>query len=382
MDVYTRMNQLSQVFSCDKKAELKDSNLELLPFHFRQTNYQVEVKDLQRELSTTDFFPTTDDCINENTNFNYTIFAPKGKERRDKAIVLLHGLNERSWNKYLTWAEKLTSSTGRSVILFPIAFHMNRAPRVWCNPQTIRSWVVARKEEAQNVSDSTFINVALSSRISKQPLRFYCSGLQSAYNIVQLVQEIKNGEHPHFREDTSVNIFAYSIGALLSQVLLLANPEDLFTDSRLFMFCGGSIFSSMNGNAKDILDKEASDRLMQYYTNEFLKSYPIGHSLKTITLEQAFKMMISQEVMQRQREGFFESACHRISAISLKNDVVTPTEGIIKALGKASQKILEEMDFGFKYSHQSPFPILINREKELVNETFAGVFNKASSLLC
>lgn len=381
MDILFRAKQLSQLFSLERKTLLDDTQLMITPFPFRQTSYGVEIKDLQKELATVEFCSTTDDCISENTNFTYTVFSADEKKRQSKAIILLHGLNERSWDKYLTWAEYLAKHTGRAVILFPIAFHMNRAPRVWANPRSILPWVNIRKKEVQDVPNSTFVNVALSSRISKQPLRFYVSGLQSAYNIMQLVQEIKNGEHPLFTANTSINFFAYSIGALLSQVLLLANPDQLFSESRLFMFCGGSIFSYMNGSARDILDKEASDRLMKYYIDEFLKNYPIGHSSKSISLEQAFKMMISPEVMRSQRESFFETACNRIQAISLKKDVVIPTDGIINALGKASQRILEELDFSFSYSHQTPFPLFKDMRQELVNKSFNQVFYKAASFL-
>ena len=101
--------------------------------------------------------------------------------------------------------------------------------------------------------------MALSSRLSQNPLRFYASGRESVYNLWQLVLEIKEGKHPLFKEDTSINLFAYSIVALLSQVLLLANPEKMFNDTRLFMFCGGSILSEMDGNARDIMDKNAYD---------------------------------------------------------------------------------------------------------------------------
>lgn len=93
-----------------------------------------------------------------------------------------------------------------------------------------------------------------------KPVTLLRLGRESVYNMWQLVHEIKNGEHPLFKEDTSINLFAYSIGALLSQVLLLANPDKMFTDTRLFMFCGGSIFSEMDGNARDIMDKEAFAR--------------------------------------------------------------------------------------------------------------------------
>ena len=382
MDVSTRTKQISQIFSCDRKAALEDVHLDIVPFHFVQTSYENEIKSLQKELSTTGFCPVTDDCIAENQQFNYTVFTPSGRTKQDKAIILLHGLNERSWDKYLTWAETLVRNTGRPVILFPIAFHMNRSPHVWNSPREILPWVNMRKQEIGGLTNSTFANVALSSRISKQPLRFYISGLQSAYNIQQLVSEIKGGLHPLFKEDTSIHLFAYSIGAFLSQILMLANTDELFTDTRLFMFCGGSIFSRMNGNARDILDKEASDRLMNYYIHDFQKERPITLSEKGISLEEAFRMMISPDIMQERRETFFQSACNRIRAISLKKDVVIPTEGIVKALGKASCRILKELDFPFPYSHQVPFPAHKGGDQEQINRAFDKIFKEASGFLC
>lgn len=381
IDITTRTKQLCRIFSCDEKAELEDTHLDILPFHFVQTNYEDEIKELQKELSTTAFCPVTDDCIDENQRFNYTIFTPDRTEKQDKAILLLHGLNERSWDKYLAWAEYLVEQTGRPVILFPIAFHMNRTPLTWNNPRAILPWVDMRRREVNGLTNSTFANVALSYRISKQPLRFYVSGLQSAYNVQQLVRDIKNGSHPLFKEGTSINIFAYSIGAFLSQILLLANTDEMFSDTRLFMFCGGSIFSHMNGNARDILDKEASDRLMSYYVNDFIKQRPVIPSGKGISLEEAFRMMISPDEMRYRRESFFQSTVQRIRAISLKRDFVIPTEGVIRALGKSSLKILQELDFPFDYSHQVPFPLNAKKNKEEVNQAFESVFVPATEFL-
>ena len=396
MDISTRTKQISQVFSFDKKVELEDTNLDIVPFHFIQTNYENEIKELQKQLSTTDFCPVSDDCITENEQFNYTIFMPSGSasedqsQKMDKAIVLLHGLNERSWDKYLTWAEYLVKETGRAVILFPIAFHMNRSPRTWNNPRLVSPWVNIRRKTVNGLSNSTFANVALSYRISNQPLRFYVSGLQSAYNVQQLVSEIKGGQHPLFKEGTSINIFAYSIGAFLSQILLLANTDGLFTESKLFMFCGGSIFSQMNGNARDILDKEASDCLMNYYINDFLQQgaapkSPCGTlnqgAEPGYSLEEAFRMMITPDEMRYRRESFFQSTVQRIRAISLKRDIVIPTEGVVRALGKSSLKILKELDFPFEYSHQVPFPLHLKEGKEEVNRAFKSVFGQVAEFL-
>lgn len=381
MDIVIRTQQLNKIFSYEKKTELVDSCLEIIPYRFAQRERACEIKEFQREFPTADFCPVTDDCIQENKSFSYIIFAPKRKSRHEKAIILLHGLNERSWDKYLTWAEYLATSTGKAVILFPIAFHMNRTPEQWSNPRAVLPWVTKRRQNVVDLCNSTFANVALSTRISQHPLRFYASGRESVYNLWQLIHEIKNGEHPLFREDTPINLFAYSIGALLSQVLLLANPDKMFSDTRLFMFCGGSIFNHMDGSARDILDQEAFNRLQYYYNHDFLEKRELPVSFRNDFLEQAFKAMIRPDVMNDFRENFFEKASNRIRAISLKKDVVIPTLGVTRALGNASSKILEEMDFPYTYSHQIPFPISPKVEASLINKAFTKVFSKAAAFL-
>ena len=381
MDISLRTQQLYSLFSYDKKACLKESRLDIIPFRFTQTIAASEIDEFQRELATTDFCTVTDDHIQENKTFNYTIFVPSGKEKRDKAIILLHGLNERTWEKYLTWAEYLAEITGKPVILFPIAFHMNRTPGSWCNPRAVLPWVGQRKLKINDLANSTFANVALSSRLSINPLRFYASGRESVYNLWQLVHEIKDGKPPLFKEDTSINLFAYSIGALLSQVLLLSNPEKMFSDTRLFMFCGGSIFSQMNGSARDIMDQEAFDSLLRFYRHDFLENRSLPTSFKNDFLEQAFKAMIRPDVLQDYRESFFQRACNRIKAISLKKDIVMPTNGVIQAIGKASDKVLEEIDFPFQYSHQIPFPFRSKADQTLVNQAFNHIFSKAAAFL-
>lgn len=381
MNISLRTQQLNSLFSYEKKACLEESHLDIIPFRFTQTIGASEIDKFQKGLATTEFCCVTDDHIQENKTFNYTIFTPSGKEKRDKAIILLHGLNERTWEKYLTWAEYLATSTGKPVILFPIAFHMNRTPGSWCNPRTVLPWVGKRKQKINDLPNSTFANVTLSSRLSINPLRFYASGCESVYNLWQLVYEIKSGEHPLFKEDTSINLFAYSIGALLSQVLLLSNPRKMFSDTRLFMFCGGSIFSKMNGNARDILDQEAFNCLQRYYRHDFLENHSLPTSFKNDYLEQAFKAMIRPDILQDYRESFFQQACHRIRAISLKKDVVMPTSGIIEALGKVSDKILEEVDFPFHYTHQIPFPFHSKTDQPLANQAFDNIFSKAAAFL-
>ena len=45
----------------------------------------------------------------------------------------------------------------------------------------------------------------------------------------------------------------------LAEIILMGNPDKLFSQSKLFMFCGGSVFSNMNGSSKLIMDSQAFD---------------------------------------------------------------------------------------------------------------------------
>lgn len=382
MNVINRTQELKALFSYEHKVELEEKQLEILPYRFSQTMGAQDIECLLQIMPTPGFSKIPDNGIEENKNFNYLIFAPKRNEKHKDAILLLHGLNERSWEKYLTWAEYLAEHTGKAVILFPIAFHMNRTPLSWHQPRAILPWAQLRKEMIEDLNNSTFANAALSSRISDSPLRFYASGRETIYNLWQLTKEIKNGEHPLFAEDASINIFAYSIGALISQVLLLANPEKLFDETKLFMFCGGSIFCKMNGNSKDIMDQEAFAKLQNYFQSDFLDPSKLPSVCKEDFLEEAFKAMIKQESMQLFRESFFQKACNRIRAISLKNDIVMPTQGIIQALGKrCADVVLKELDFPFEYSHQIPFPSNKKIEPGLVDSSFRDLFGRVASFL-
>ena len=386
MEIITRTKQLKAIFSYDKKVEIDDRPLEIRPYHFIQNTGVKEIEQFQQLIPPCEFCPVPDNNIQENKSFSYTVFTPRGTKKIDKAILLLHGLNERNWDKYLTWAEYLALATGKAVILFPIAFHMNRTPGTWYNPRALMSWVTRRKQEVEHLDNSTFVNVALSYRLSDAPLRFFISGKESMFNLWQLLTEIKTGQHPLFKRDTPVNIFAYSIGAFLSQILMLANPDRLLDDCRQFLFCGGSIFSRMDGSARDIMDREAYRKVKDYFMNDFLVPGEAHRMLPVLYeedfMEKAFKAMIRPEIMQDYRESFFEQAQNRIRIISLAKDTVMPTRGVVEALGaKNAGKILEQLDFPYEYSHQNPFPTNTGATPEMLHQAFEGVFSRAANFL-
>ena len=144
------------------------------------------------------------------------------------------------------------------------------------------------------------------------------------------------------------------------------------------MFCGGSIFSKMNGESKMIMDKESFDLLKEYYLNHFVVK--LEQKGKVGRLEQSFISLIDERFYKEKRESFYESNYPRIKVISLLKDIVIPTHGIKSALGKSSNSQLEEMDFPYKYSHEMPFPEL--PDNELSREyCFRKVFASAADFL-
>ncbi len=335
----------------------------------------------------------TDHQIAENFSFEYPVFLPRGQKRFESCILLLHGLNERSWSKYLPWAEYLCSHTGKPVILFPIAFHINRAPLTWSNPRSLVNLLNFRRDTYSGERSISYANIALSDRISERPERFYLSGRQTWDDLTFLFEEIKTGRHPLFKEGADIDIFAYSIGAFLSQVALMANRKELFSDTRLFMFCGGSIFRSMQGISRSILDKPAFERLQHYYIHVFGKNDTPHERLhlhgkktnntfwKRDKAFHSFLQMITPNRFQEERESFFASLGKRIQGIALAKDTVIPYHGIREAMGTTTaESTIQQMDFAYPYTHENPFPVH-TKDVSSLNAAFREVFSQAVEFL-
>jgi len=373
-----RQKELFDLFRIGKNVKLNDSKIDIQTFEF-------ESKTLIPFYSEMDANLLHDATISENTCFNYQVFVPMGKPKSEAFILLLHGLNERNWDKYLSWAEYLVLQTGKPVILFPIAFHINRAPSVWGNPRSMKIVMDKRMTEAGDHRSLSFVNAALSERLSIEPYRFYSSGRQTIQDITLLTSQIKNGDHPLFATGASADIFAYSIGSFLSEILLMANPLNLFTTSRLFVFCGGSIFSHMYGESRCIMDKTAYEKLFHYYKDEWLnivkKATASGRMLHDGLLS-AFNAMINPDIYKDERETFFNSCKNRITGISLRKDKVMPWSGVEACMGsQLSEQCFELIDFPYNYTHEFPFPANGQIDEVSLNNSFLSVFQKATAFL-
>lgn len=371
MDYITRYQQLAKELTGVPALLSGDSGIAVRYFPFYSQTLIAGAAESSRLVS--------NDRVPENQQFQYPVFYSTRKTRQQEVIVLLHGLNERSWTKYYTWAEYLCSTTGKAVILFPIAYHVNRSPVDWSNPRVLQQLLAQRKERTGNDRSLSFANLALSERLSEQPLRFFTSGRQSYFDLISLCTAIINGRHSFFAPETRVDVFAYSIGAFLAQILFLSNPSGLFSNSRLFMFCGGGIFSSMCGSSRSIMDTASYNRLYRYYMDEF----NLDEAENSTGSEPArtFFSMIAPFNLKEKRLQLFQGLKDRLKGISLSNDKVIPYQGVQLAMGTAlAGQTVSLLDFPYAYTHENPFPVSLPESKE-VDRAFFKVFKIASEFL-
>ena len=372
---YTKTyNELKSIFTIEnKRISIPDSEIKINNTGFRS------------DIPLNEFSNKYDTQITENKSFSYPIFSPRNKES-DKVILLLHGLNERSWVKYLAWAYYLAQSTDSYVILFPISFHINRSPSSWKDPRAMVHFMKDRNSSFGEISMSSFANIALSNRLTEDPLRFFKSGYQTTSDIVKLLSGIRNGEHEIIPKTNKFNIFAYSIGAFLAEIILMGNPGNLFSASKLFIFCGGSVFSNMQGSSKLIMDSYAFNKVYNFYLNDFEETLtgksPLVDFLQSSQIGMAFRAMIDLGRLKTFRENILRNLRGQIHSISLLKDSVIPSKGVVSTLGNSDMTdIVDIWDFPYTYSHENPFPIFDSSHSNKVDYWFERVFSEATLFL-
>ncbi len=107
--------------------------------------------------------------IMENISFRYHTLSLKNGSKAQSIIFMFHGFNEKHWDKYLPWAKYIVEKTGKTIVLFPIAFHMNRAPAAWSDTREMYKISEQRKNRHPNVISSSLSNVAISTRLHNKP---------------------------------------------------------------------------------------------------------------------------------------------------------------------------------------------------------------------
>lgn len=357
----------TEEYHCDSHHQKLKSNF----------SFFTEIGTLEDHVHIKDIF------VEENQQFNYQILSPKGVKKAKKVTFLFHGFNEKKWDKYLPWAKAICEGTGSTVVLFPIAFHMQRAPLYWSSKKEMYQLSELRKQRFPNIVNSTLSNVAISMRLHSMPQRFIWSGLQTYYDVIQLIEDCKQGNHPCIDKDFEFNIFAYSIGGFLAQILKLTNHKNYFDRSKVGLLCSGAAFNRISPVSRFILDSEANVALYSFLVEHFdkivQKDNLLHHYIKENHPEGiVFYSMLDFQRMRDFREELLRKYEDQFFAVSLKKDDVIPPFEIMNTLNGAFRDIkirVENMDFEHAYTHENPFPSH-PKEAALIDKNFDEVFDK------
>lgn len=332
----------------------------------------------------------TDAEISENIDFRYHTMSFRNAKEKSKGIIFLfHGFNEKTWWKYLPWAKFLLEKTGKTIVLFPIAFHMNRAPAIWSDTREMYKISGQRKNRHPNVICSSLSNVAISTRLHNRPQRFIWSGLQTYYDIIELIGEIKARNHPLIDASASIDILSYSIGSFLAEILMMTNEKGYFSNSRFASFCGGAVFNRLSPVSKFILDSEANVSLYSYlveHIESHLKrdkvlNFFLGGEAGPVGMN--FRSMLDYKVFTKHREEKFRAMADRIYAVVLEQDTIIPAYEVVNTLMGVKRDIpirVDILDYPYKYKHEDPFPALPVIE-DAVDESFKKTFDPIADFL-
>lgn len=347
-------------------------------------DFENDIGASEREVS----LDIADARIAENRRFRYHVFHPSGKDKAQQIVFLFHGFNEKNWLKYLPWAKTLSERTGKSVVCFPIAFHMNRAPQEWSDRRKMYAVSELRRCRFPHILHSTLLNVAISTRLHSRPQRFFWSGLQTYNDVIQLTESIRAGNHPLIAAEAGIDFFGYSIGCLLAEILMMANRKGYFDRSRLFMFCGGAVFNRLSPVSKFILDSEAGVALysfaIEHLESHLKKDRRLQHYLGEAHPEGVyFRSMLNYGKMASYREDAFRRIGPRMMAVTLENDTVIPPYEVINTLQGIRRNLpvqVKTLGFPYEYKHEDPFPLQSAISGEVTRQ-FRRVFDLAGNFL-
>ena len=320
-----------------------------------------------------------------NEKFDYIIVNNNLTTEAKSAIILFHGLNEKKWDKYLPWAYHLLKNTGKPVILFPLAFHMDRAPKEWTAAAHMNTAAKERAHTDLLNSHTSFVNAAISSRLEADPQRFFWSGLQSYIDVAELLSDIDAGRVRGLSKGAGVDLFGYSIGAYFSVILLMAGAGGFLENSKLFAFCGGATLDRMYPISKYIMDAHAASAIGSYYlellNNGFRGSPRLEHYLGEQHPEEGyFKSMLLYHHFKELREKRLREISERIFAVALKKDFVIPPVEVMNTLKGEMRDIdirVDIEDFSYPYTHVNPFS-LSEKLSEETDASFTLIMDKAS----
>jgi pimeloyl-ACP methyl ester carboxylesterase len=350
-----------------------------LPFHSGQAPVLVGHQAYRCDDHGLDFgaelvSDTPSDCaVRANLSFRYPVLRPlapggDGAKAR-QLVILLHGLNERSYGKYVPWAYQLMAQTGAAVALMPLSFHVDRVEPLWA--RRLKEYTAHRQAVPRNEEVHGF-NSVLSERLDGRPERFFWGGLQSYGDVVDLVKQVRAGEHPLVDATAQVDLVGYSAGGYLALGLMLANPEGLFTHSRAVPFAAGAVMRSTHLSTRFIMDLACEVSLMKLFVRftARLGNPRLLHWLAHHEEGRWFRALFGEEAERPRLEARLKEIAPRLLAIANTNDAVIPASVMINTLQGLHRDTgvrVEPLALGV---HEHPFvcPDYQQRDRRFVTE--------------
>ena len=299
-----------------------------------------------------------DYLVAENLDFRYPLVrdhdehSPRRKHRR--AVILLHGLNERSFTKYVPWAYQLWEHLRVPILLFPLSFHINRVNPRWGHGQqdtfTRRSLIPGNEHVHR-------FNAVMSDRLGSHPERFFWGAIQTFWDFVDLMSIIRSGSHPHIARDARIDLLGFSAGGYVALALLLENPRQYFSDSRCVLFSTCAVMRDVSLSSYLIADQAAEAALMNLYVKHQHKlSNPrLRHWLEEHPEGKWFRSFCGLIPERVRLECRLKEIAPRILGIANSHDQVMPPGAMYNALQGIRRDTgvkVEELDLGI---HEHPF---------------------------
>lgn len=280
----------------------------------------------------------------DNVAFALPVVLPRQPGPFRRVVVVLHGLNESEYRKYFPWACTLARA-GIPVVLFPLAFLVNRRPRRWHGEVETRRRLQARQAQPDNDA-ATRYNVILSERLEARPERLFVGGRQSYFDLLDLTASLHGGTFAlahggaatgipsrPFAEGTRVDFLGFSIGGYVTLGLLLGASENApLADSRAVIFAAAAPFvhpdrsAVANPLSPFILDARATERLRAFYRSpeaDALWNNPEGRWCRAIFRAERPALDAALPRIRR-----------RLLAIGNARDAVIPAAGMEVTLGR------------------------------------------------
>jgi hypothetical protein len=314
------------------------------------------------------------DCdVDNNVSFRYSLVRehqPQGVcTRHNRAILLLHGLNERSFTKYISWAYQLWAGTRAPVLLFPLSFHINRVHPSWSSGQ--QGDYALRIEQPGNQNCHRF-NATISDRLGTHPERFFWGAIQSYWDIIELVQSVRAGNHRHLAPDTRFDILAFSAGGFIALDVMLENYKGLFSDSRAVLFATCCALRNANLSSHLIVDQCAEISIMNLFVKhqDKLSNGRLAHWLHEHSEGKWLQSLCGLRPDRKLLEPRLKELAPRLLGIANSNDLVIPAGAMFDALQGLHRETgvrVMELDLGI---HENPFscPGYDERDRSMITE--------------